>query len=431
MEAVILAGGRGERLRPLTDQLPKPMIEVGGRPVLAWILDLLHRNGATKVYVLTGYLGEMIEAFCAASSFAGMEIECVREDSPQGTAGALSVLRGRITDDFLVLYGDVFCEIDLRGLLLFHKKRNAAATLAARVTDHPQDSDLLVTNHRDEVLDILLKPHHGGAVLGNAGLFAFSPRVFDAIPCHRPLDIMHGVVPSLIGNCGGVFAYRICGYIKDMGSHSRLREVDEAVRRGLIRNGKEARQRAVFLDRDGTVVKFVPLLHRPEEISLLPGAARAIRRFSKSGFLTIMVTNQPVLARNLCNWQTLAAIHSRMTTELRREACAVLDDISVCPHHPDAGFPEENKALKIPCTCRKPATGLIDAAVERYRIDRSMSWMVGDSRRDIEAGKRAGLRTIFLGDEEKTNPQADYHCPDLAAAAEIILAETGQGGEGE
>ena len=139
------------------------------------------------------------------------------------------------------------------------------------------------------------------------------------------------------------------------------------------------------------------------------------------------MTNQPVIARGEATVATLADIHHKLEWELGK-AGAYLDALYYCPHHPDAGFPGEVAALKIACDCRKPATGLIDAACRDFAIDRAASWMVGDSTRDVELARRAGLASVLVrtgngGDDGRYEARADHVVADIAAAAELI-AET-------
>ena len=154
-------------------------------------------------------------------------------------------------------------------------------------------------------------------------------------------------------------------------------------------------------------------------------AAKAIRRINESGFLSIVVTNQPVVARGMCRIEDVERIHRKMQTLLGNEG-AYLDDIAFCPHHPDKGYPEENPAYKIACDCRKPAIGMIQDMADKYHIDLSESYMVGDSTVDIQTGINAGLKTILVrtgqaGKDGKYKTWPDIIADDLDKAVEYIL----------
>lgn len=186
-----------------------------------------------------------------------------------------------------------------------------------------------------------------------------------------------------------------------------------------------ARTRAVFLDRDGTLVDELGFLARPEDLRLLPGAAEGVRLLNRAGWRAVVVTNQSGIARGLFGERELAAVHARLEAELAR-AGARLDGIFHCPHHPAEGTPP----LRQVCTCRKPEPGLLLTAARELELDLGASWMVGDSLRDLEAGARAGLAGAILvltgkGAAElarHARPQTVSTAPDLPSAVRAILA---------
>ena len=177
-----------------------------------------------------------------------------------------------------------------------------------------------------------------------------------------------------------------------MGTPDRYEAVCRDMRQGTVaRRNKQHPRPAVFLDRDGVITKEVHLLHRPEQLQLVEGAAEAIRRINRSDYLAVIVTNQPVIARNLCSIEELEHIHATLETMLGKEH-AYVNAIYYCPHHPDGGYPEERKEYKIKCDCRKPAPGMLLQAARDWNIDLSASYMIGDSERDVLAGENAGCK---------------------------------------
>ena len=143
------------------------------------------------------------------------------------------------------------------------------------------------------------------------------------------------------------------------------------------------------------ISKEIDLLHKVEQLELIDGAADAISLINKSGYLAIVVTNQPVIARNLCSFEELQNIHNRMET-LLGEKHAYLDAIYFCPHHPDKGYPEERVEYKIDCSCRKPKPGMLLKAAEDLNINMSESFMIGDRPQDIQAGNAANVKSSIL-----------------------------------
>lgn len=182
---------------------------------------------------------------------------------------------------------------------------------------------------------------------------------------------------------------------------------------------------AVFFDRDGTLNREVNYLRTPEQLELLDGVAAAIRRLNIAGWLTVVVTNQSIVARGEVTLDGIRRIHARLD-QLLAEGGAYVDATYTCPHHPDAGSPGEVAELKIECDCRKPRTGSIDAACRDLMIDRRVSWLVGDTTSDIETGRRAGVKTILVrtghaGRDGKFAVQPGYTTVDAPAAVDWIL----------
>ena len=179
------------------------------------------------------------------------------------------------------------------------------------------------------------------------------------------------------------------------------------------------------MDRDGTINQYKGLVYKEEDFTLENCAVDAIRKINQSGRLGIVITNQPVVARGLCEIENVENIHKKMETLLGKEG-VFLDDVFYCPHHPDKGYLEENPAYKIPCECRKPKTGMIREAAERYNIELAGSWMIGDTTMDIQTGINAGMRTALVltgeaGNDKKYDVKPDLVCRDLLDAVEKIL----------
>lgn len=429
MKTVILAGGKGTRLGALTEQLPKPMVPIGGRPILEHQLRLLRRHGLCDIILSIGHLADHIAGHFGSGRKLGVSLGYVRETEPLGTAGALKAMEAELTEDFLVLYGDVMLDIDLGRLLAFHREKAGAGTLVLHPNDHPMDSDLVeIDADSRRILAFHPKPHPPGKQyrnLVNAGACVLSPRVFRHIDAGARADLGRDVFPRIVDR-EQLYGYVTAEYLKDMGTPERLREVTEDYLAGRVqRFNSRQKRRAIFLDRDGVINRLVGLLHRPGDLELLPGVARGIRAINASEFLAVVVTNQPVVARNLCSLRELDAIHGRMEALLAAEGAKV-DALYYCPHHPDKGYAGENPAYKVPCRCRKPDIGMIERAAEELNIDLKGSCIIGDSARDIECGRRAGLETVAVMTGERwttRDGEPDYVFASFAEAVEFVLTE--------
>ena len=427
MIAVIIAGGKGKRLGQLAANRPKPMIPIGGKPVLEHQILALKRYGVTEIYMLTGYLHDVIEGYLGDGSCFGVKITYVTEETPLGTAGAVRQLQGKINSDFVMVYGDILFDFKFDDLLAFHKTNKGAATLVVHPSDHPYDSDLVVVDEESLIIQILTDGRQAGyyANISNAAIYLLTPIVFKYIPAEGKPDFIKDVFPAMLKASEKLYAYRSPEYIKDMGTLDRLKRVETDFQTGKIRRlSKRFKRPAIFIDRDGSLVKDVDLLHKPESLELYEFSAQAIGKINRSDFLCILITNQPVVARNLCDIADVKMIHNKLETLLGKKK-VYLDDIFFCPHHPDKGYIEENPLYKIDCTCRKPKIGMIDKAVSRYNIDIESSWFIGDATTDIQTGINAGLNTVLVrtgrgGKDEKYNVKPDFVFDDLKEAVDFI-----------
>ena len=399
MKVVIIAGGQGTRIASVNSEIPKAMIPIHGKPIIEYQVELAKRYGFHDFLFIIGYLGDQIESYFQDGSQWGVHISYFHETTPLGTAGALGLLRDQLPEDFFVFYGDTVMDFDMLHMLNYHRANQADATLFLHPNDHPYDSDIVDIDAQGKVRGFHHKPHPEGFIahnMVNAALFIFSPKILTAIEPGVKCHIEKHVLPRCIASGMNLYGYVSAEYIKDMGTPDRYYAVcDDVISGKVARLNRTYARPAVFLDRDGVINYEVDLLHRVEQMQLIPGAAEAIRRINQMGYLAIVVTNQPVIARNLCSFAELEQIHMQMETLLGHEH-AYVNAIYYCPHHPDAGYPEERKEYKITCNCRKPAPGMLLQAAKDWNIDMSQSYMIGDSKRDIEAGTNAGVKQSFL-----------------------------------
>lgn len=430
-QVVILAGGKGTRLRERLDGKPKPLVDVGGVPLLERQVLLAKRYGFDRVLLLVNHAAQQVMDFCASRDNWALNLEIVDDGEPRGTAGATLAAFEQLEREFLVMYGDTMLEVELDRFHAFHARAaDATATLLVHPNDHPQDSDLVELDEDDRVIAFHPYPHDSSRWypnLVNAALYwmrrdALAP--FRALP--GMVDFGRDLFPAMLRQGLLLRGYRSPEYIKDLGTPSRLDRVCADLASGKIaRASLETRQPMVFIDRDGTLNREVDHLRDPAQLELFPGVAPAIRRLNESDYRCCVVTNQPVVARGECSEAQLRQIHAKLETLLGREG-AYLDRIYHCPHHPDRGFAGERPELKIECDCRKPKTGLIERAARDFNVAIERSWLIGDSSIDIETARRAGVRSIlvesgYAGLDYRTWALPDVVVPTFESAVAFIL----------
>jgi D-glycero-D-manno-heptose 1,7-bisphosphate phosphatase len=404
MKTIIMAGGRGTRIAELFPNIPKPLIPVDGMPILEREIRSLASQGFKDLILTVGYLADKIISYLGDGSQLGVKIDYFVEETPLGNAGALFQLRDKIGNEpFLLLNADAAFDVDFNRMLAFHKQHGGLVTLFTHPNSHPYDSGLIIADKNGHVEKWLSKEDERPQWYNNrvnAGLHIIDPHVLELSLKNLDIDPKTGspkgkvdldrqILKPLCGT-GKMFCYDSPEYVKDMGTPERFHQVEADYKNGVVqaRNLKN-KQKAIFLDRDGTINKYVGFLRNIEDFELIDGVAEAIKRINQSCYLAIVVTNQPVIARGEVSWEELNEIHKKMETLLGKEG-AYIDGVYICPHHPDKGFEGERPEYKFDCDCRKPKPGLLLQAARDFNIDLSQSIMIGDSERDVEAGETAG-----------------------------------------
>lgn len=418
MKVVLMAGGRGTRISELFPDIPKPLIPIQGIPVLEREITSLCDQGFTNIILTIGYMAEKIKSYFGNGEKWGVKIEYFVEDKPLGNAGALFFLD--LKEDFLLLNADAVFDVDFNRMVALHKQHAGLVTLFTHPNSHPYDSGLIISSPSGEVEKWLAKEDERPKYYKNrvnAGLHVISPKVLELsgikkedISNGKKVDLDRQILKPLCGT-GTMFCYDSPEYVKDMGTPKRFRAVEEDYKKGVV-SGKNLKnkQKAIFMDRDGTINKYVGFLRKEEEFELIDGVAEAVKKINESGYLAIVVTNQPVIARGEATYSQLDNIHNKMETLLGKEG-AYLDAIYFCPHHPHSGYKGEVKELKIVCDCRKPKPGMLLKAAQDLNIDLSNSYMVGDGENDIKAGKAAGCKTVLL------NTECEYYGQDICVGS--------------
>lgn len=396
MQAVILAGGKGTRLASIHAQIPKPMVPVGDLPILEYQINLLKAAEITEIFILVNHLKESIQQYFQFGERWGVKISYYEEVEPLGTVGGVKAIEENLREDFLVLYGDVMMDLDIKRLIDFHNAKNSDCTLVVHPNDHPYDSDLLDIDLDGRITAFHSKPHDPQQYyrnLVNAGCYIFTRKILNYLKAGVKADFGKDIFPNLADEVK-MFGYNTSEYLKDMGTPDRLEKVTRDFLSGKIsaRNLRH-KQKAIFLDRDGVLNVDREYIAAPDDLVLFPFSAEAVKKINATRFLAIVITNQPVVARNLCTEAELQIIHNKLDTELGKHH-ALLDAIYYCPHHPDKGYPDENPVYKVDCHCRKPKPGMLLDAARDFNIDLSASYFIGDHERDISAGQQAGVKTI-------------------------------------
>jgi D,D-heptose 1,7-bisphosphate phosphatase len=400
-QAVILAGGKGTRLTSELAGAPKPLIDINGYPLLYWQFKQLKSNGFDSVILLVNYEAQQIIDYCLSQENFDLSIEFVNDGSPLGTAGSVLNVIDRLHHTFLLVYGDTYFDIDLKHFWSHHTSQiETSVSIFLHPNDHPYDSDLVEVDDKCRVLNFHPYPHQAHLYfqnLVNAALYICNR---DDLLKYRnftkPCDFAKDLFPQMVKDGSLIYGYISSEYIKDAGTPDRLAKV----RQDVFSNRPQAFSRnslrsAVFIDRDGTLNEDNGYIVNPEQLHIFDGVGQAMAKLNQSNYISILITNQPVVARGNCSIPQLRKIHAKLETELAISG-SFLDAIYFCPHHPDAGFIGEIREFKVSCECRKPSPGLLRRAEQDHNLNMWTSWMIGDSTADFGAAQAVGVSSILV-----------------------------------
>jgi D-glycero-D-manno-heptose 1,7-bisphosphate phosphatase len=376
---VILAGGRGTRLAPLTDTMPKPMVPFHGKPFMGYTVDMLREQGFESVLMLLGYLPEVVMDHFGEGSDYGVEIDYDVLSADDLTAYRIQHAADRIDDTFLLLYCDNYWPMRFDDLWSSWVESGAPAqiTVYSNRDGYTRDSVIVGENGFVEVFDRgRTTPNLKGVEISYALLDKAT--VLPLLPDHQEL-FEQAVYPALTAR-GELHAYWTEHRYYSVGDHRRLPLTEEFM----------ARRPTIILDRDGVLNVRPPRAQyvcTPEEFRWLPGSLEALAMYKEAGWKVLVVSNQPGIARGYMTEADLEAVHERMLLETR-EAGGEIETIYYCPHGWDEG-----------CFCRKPQPGMLFDAQREHHLDLTRTTFIGDDERDGEAADAAGCGFLMVDEE--------------------------------
>ena len=427
IKALIMAAGLGQRLRPLTETVPKCLVRIGSRPLLDYWLENLTACGVREVIINTHLHREQMQRYIqAVNQRGGIRIRESYEPLLLGTAGTITANLENLSDAerVVIVYADNFSNVDLWEMLAFHQTKQAQMTMLLFRTEEPRRCGIVQLDAADRVTSFVEKPDFPAGNLANGGVYIIEKDLLSRIAAMGASDLGFEVLPQLRGN---IFGWVFDGYHRDIGTHSSYARAQSDAPAVLAARGyfADGTRRCVFLDRDGTLLEQIHYLKDPALVRLLPDSAVTINRLRRHGFACVVITNQSQIGNNLLSEAQLAEIHEEMYRQLLAEG-AMLDAIYYCPA---PGRQGDRTTVEHPD--RKPGPGLLIRAAQELSLRLQSSWMVGDMVSDVLAGTNANccgsilLRTgKELLPEELAVARRYPHVDTLTHAVDWILNQT-------
>jgi D,D-heptose 1,7-bisphosphate phosphatase len=377
-QAVILAGGRGTRLQPLTDTVPKPMVLLNGKPFLEYLIELLKENGICEIVLLLGYLPEKITEYFGDGSRLGVKITYSISDISDETGTRIKKAEELLQEEFLLMYCDNYLPLNLKKLVDFHEQQKTMASVTVYTNKDKITKNNVFVDEKGYVITYDRTRQAKDLNGVDMGFFILSKKIMEWMPKEN-FSFQNVIIPKLIEQ------HQLSGYFVE----NRYYSIGSLERLPLTEKFLQPKK-VVFLDRDGVINKKPPKAEYVKnwaEFEFLPGVIDALALLNKQEYQIYLISNQAGIARGAMTEQDLKIIHENLQKELHKHG-ANIDGIYYCPH----GWNDN-------CDCRKPKPGMLLQAAREHHLDLTKTYFIGDDERDMQAGNAAGCKTILVTPE--------------------------------
>lgn len=401
MDLVIIAGGKGTRFRKFSKK-PKVLSNFGKINLIDLYFKIYEKNNFKKIYFFLGHNSQIVQKYIEKKN---INCEILIEKKPLGTAGCLSNSNFKPQDHFMVIMGDIVTNFNLNKFYNFHKEKNSDITLFVHPNDHPYDSDIVNLDENGRVIKFFSKNRKKKIYTDNlatAGIYLFKANLLSLLKKNKKQDISKDFILTALKRKKKVYGYKSADYVKDMGTRKRYFQVLRDLKNKKIDfKFKKKNNYAIFLDRDGVLNKEKKNYKYSDPTKLYPGVVKSLQKINKSNYLSIVITNQPAIAKGFVSKEYVINSHRKLQTYLG-DRNVYLNDIFFCPHHPHKGYKGENKKYKIVCNCRKPKIGLLLKAKKNYDINLKKSFFIGNSEVDYKAALKSKIKPYIINNNTLT-----------------------------
>lgn len=382
-DLVILCGGVGSRLGKITKITPKPLIKLNKKPFIEYLIKKFQKYNFNKIYLLAGYKGNEFKKNYHRKFFNLTECEVIIEKKRKGTGGALFDLKNKIDNDFLLINGDSFLDIDLTNFFNLRKKKICKMILIKN-NNYKENTKLNILK-LDNKKNVKISKDNKSKKM-NSGIYYMSKKIFSYIE-NKNLSLESDILPKLIkenfveGKLGK-------GFFIDIGTLLNLEYSQKNYK-------KFYNQRAIIFDRDGVINNDIGYLHKIRDLVWNTKIKKILKKMNKMSKYKFIVTNQAGIARGYYSERNFIKFQKKYFDKLEKDRI-LFDDIKYCPHHPAKGI----KKYRIKCNCRKPKNEMIEKLLKEWNIKRNHVGMIGDKKTDYLAAKKSKIKFIYANKTE-------------------------------
>lgn len=377
IDLIVLCGGRGSRLKHVTNRVSKPMIKIGNISFLRHLINYYKKYNFQNIYLLAGYKGRQIFKEFNNTNENLISIKCLIEKKPLGTGGALSLIKNKVKNDFVLINGDSFLNVDITKLINLNTNKDFfTKMILIENTNYKSNRKL---NALSVGNDNLIK-YKENSNLMNSGIYYFKKKVLKCIE-QKYFSLEHDLLPKLIKK-KKVIGYKDKEFFIDIGTKKQLSDAHKKLPKYFYKP-------ALFLDRDGVLNKDFGYVFKYEDFKWLNGVIKALKYAQKKYYIFI-VTNQSGIGRGYYTLKQFKILQQKVKTFLIKKKI-FLNDLEFCPHHPIYGKGKN----KIKCKCRKPGDGMIKNLKKKWMINMKKSYFIGDKRTDEITAKKSNIKFYY------------------------------------
>jgi|TARA_B100001964_G_C14183036_1_gene577196 histidinol-phosphate phosphatase family protein len=397
MEIAILIGGSATRLKKILRNKPKAFLKIGNKPIIVHQIEKLSAINK-KIFILSKIKYKKFNNILK-KKFKRLKFIFLEESSPLGTAGCLKNLEKFNFENFLIIYGDLIFNIDLRKFIKFHLQKKSHLSFLVHPSDHPSDSDIVEVDKDFKIIKLHKNPHKKENI-GNlciSGISIINKEILKYLKPNKFQDFSKDVLEKLLKTNLKIYAYNTREYVKDAGTLDRINLIKKQIRTKIYTNGNLSKKMpAIFLDRDGVINEDNLKKQYQNPLKLNYGAVKAVKLINDNGYLSVIVTNQAAVAKGFITLEKLENDHKKLEYLFGKNN-AYFDRIYYCPYYPHKGFKGENIKFKKRSSWRKPNNGMFLRAIKDLNINKKNSYMIGDRDVDYLAAKKTGIKCLIVG----------------------------------